>query len=856
MLVIICSTSRLLAFPVFSNDTIVVDSTSFYTIDTLTRSLNDTISLDTLMASLKKEPAIKSKIRYSAKDSIVYDITGTQVYLYRGAEVYYEDIILKADYIRIDQQKKIVYAEGVKDSTGKVVGKPVFEDAGQIYNSDYIAYNFETKKGKIREVTTQEGEGYLLANDVKKNEYDEIFIRNGKYTTCNLPHPHYYIALTKAKNTENKTVSGPAYLVVEDVPLPLAIPFGFFPRQSGRSSGVLLPEIGEDAQLGFFLRNGGYYFGFSEYVDLALRGDIYSRGSYGFNMLSRYHVRYRFNGSLAAGYNDRRFGEPETFSFSKTQDFYVRWNHNQDGKARPGTRFSANVNVASRNNYRNQRTPSISSIVQNDLSSSVSYSKNWVGTPFSLSGALAHNQNLQTGRVHLGLPRVSFNVARINPFDSKSRIGEQHWYHRIGLNYTMDAENKIDTYDSVLFKQETLSKFQNGIRHSIPVSTSFNVLKFLVLSPNLNYTERWYFSSVEKAWDGTQVITDTLSGFKTARDYSMGLNTNTRIYGMFNINRAGIVALRHVATPTLGFSYRPDFGEPAFGYYKNVQLDSAGTMGKYSIFENGIYGSPGMGKSSLLSFSLDNNFEMKVKTENDTASSTKKITLIQSLRLGASYNMAVDSMNLSMISINARTVLFNKLNLDFNAVYDPYILRMDSLGVARRLNQYEWNVNKRPGRLTSAGFAVSTNLNADAFKSKNKQENELRRKYSRMEMDYVTQHPEYYIDWTIPWSLAINYNLTYSRPMYTAVITQSLNFSGDLSVTPKWKIGFTSGYDFTMKEITPTALNIYRDLHCWDLAINWIPFGTYQRYSVDLKVKASILQDLKLSKRREYYERD
>jgi lipopolysaccharide assembly outer membrane protein LptD (OstA) len=815
---------------------------------------NDSISIT------PKKQAIEIPIKYNAKDSIVYDIVNSKVYLYNKAEVYYGDISLKADYVVIDQVKKTVYAQGVKDSTGKVTGKPVFVDAGQTYNSEEMMYNFETKKGKIKEVTTQEGQGYLIANDVKKNEYNEVFIRNGKFTTCNLPHPHFYIALTKAKNIEDKTVSGPAYLVVEDVPLPLALPFGFFPRKSGRSSGILMPEIGEDRELGFFLRNGGYYLGINDYVDLALRADIYSRGSYGFNAFSRYNVKYKYNGSFASNYTDRRFGEPNTISFVRNQDFSIKWNHNQDPKAIPGTRFSALVNIATRNNYRNNITTNIQSITQNNLNSSISYSKNWEGTPFSLNGSMTHAQNLTNGSVSLGLPSVSFNMSRIFPFESKNRIGDQKWYHRIGVSYTADAVNKIETFDSLLFRKETLKDFQNGIIHRIPVSTSFNLFKYFTFSPFANYNERWYFSSVRKSWDGTQVITDTLEGFNRSMEYNGGLSLTTRIYGMYPVNKMGIVAVRHVVTPSVSYSYRPDFSRSSYGYYQRIQSDSAGNTSLYSIFENNnsLFGSPGGGKSSLLSYTFDNNIEMKIKKETDTGSVVRKIKIFESFRFTGNYNIAADSLKFSDINVVARTVLFEKINIDISAVYDLYTLRTDSLNRTFTVNEFEYTKNKRLARLTSASLSIGTSLNPDAFKSKAAQEQKAlpKNKYDYAELEMINRAPQYYVDWTIPWNIAISYILSYQRPLLTSTTQQSVNFNGDISVTPKWKIGFTSGYDFTNKEITPTSLNIYRDLHCWDLSINWIPFGTFQRYSVDLKVKASILQDLKLSRRREFYERE
>ncbi len=830
------------------------------TVDSLSVDSN---KIDSISLKEKKKGPIDLPIKYNAVDSIVYDIVNSKVYLYNKAEVFYGNINLKADYIIIDQIKKTVYAKGVSDTTGKVTGKPIFTDAGQVYNSEEMSYNFETKKGKIKEVTTQEGQGYLLANDVKKNEFNEVFIRHGKFTTCNLPHPHFYIALTKAKNIEDKTVSGPAYLVVEDVPLPLALPFGFFPRKSGRSSGILMPEIGEDRELGFFLRNGGYYFGINDKVDLAIRADIFSKGSYGFSAFSRYNVRYKYNGNFTTTYNDRKFGEPNTSSYVRNKDFSIRWTHNQDPKAIPGTRFSAAVNIATRNNFRNNITTNLQSIVQNDLNSSISFSKSWEGTPFSLNGSMTHNQSLSTGIVSLGLPSISFNMSRIFPFDSKNRVGPQKWYHKIGVSYTADALNRITTTDSLLFESSSLDKFQNGVRHTIPVSTSFNVLKYLTVSPFINYNERWYFNSIAKQWNGTDVLVDTISGFKRAMEYNTGLSLTTRVYGMFPVNAGGIVAIRHVLTPVLSFSYRPDFSQSQFGYYQNVQSDSSGSTQLYSIFENnnGIYGSPGAGRSNLLSYSIDNNLEMKIKTKTDTGDVIKKVRIFDSFRFTGNYNMAADSLKFSNVNVVARTVLFGRLNIDLGATYDLYSYEADTNNVYRRVNKLEYNENKRLGRLISANLSIGTNLNPEAFKSKKNNNNPannsaLRNRYNYAEVEMINRFPQYYVDWSIPWNLAINYNLSYNKPLMTATTTQALNVSGDISVTPKWKIGFLSGYDFTTKEITPTSLNIYRDLHCWDLSINWIPFGTYQRYSVDLKVRASILQDLKLSRRREFYERE
>jgi hypothetical protein len=825
--------------------------------DSLTRKLNDPLPPDSIQLSVKKKK-IQSKIKYSAKDSIVHNVINNEVYLYNGAEVYYEDVVLKAAFIKIDQKNKVVYANGVEDSTGQIKGKPVFTEGQQTYDAQELSYNFETKKGKIKEVITNEGEGYLHAKEVKKNELDEVFIKNGKYTTCNQEHPHFYIALTKAKNTADKTVSGPAYLVIEDVPLPLAVPFGFFPRLKGSSSGVVIPEIGEDRALGFFLRNGGYYFAVNEKVDLSIKGDIYSKGSYGMSSAVRYNNRYKYNGSLATGFTNRKIGEVNTAEYSLSQDFYIRWTHNQDPKAIPGSRFSAAVNIASRNNFRNNITPNIQSIIQNNLSSSVSYSKVWEGTPFSMSSSLTHSQNLQTGQVSLGLPRLNFSMSRINPFDSKNRVGPQKWYHKIGMNYTLDVENRIDTYDSLLFKSMSSNQMQNGLRHSLPISTSFNVLKYFTWSPYLNYNERWYFNSIEKSWNGTKVITDTVDGFKQARDYSLGFALSTRVYGLFNVQAFGISAIRHVLTPVISFAYRPDFSDANFGYYKTVQTDTSGKLTPYSIFQNGIYGSPGAGKSSLLTFSLDNNLEMKTKKVVDTGLVEKKVKLFESLRLTGNYNLAADSLKLSVLSVVARTLLFEKVNIDFNAAYDLYAMQADKFGNYRRINQLQYKNDKQLARLVSATVSLSANLNPSAFKNPNTNEQSVKVKnqLDRIDNDILRRNTVYYVDWTIPWNIAINYLLSYSKPLNTAYTSNALNVNGDLSLTKKWKIGFSSGYDFSAKAVTLTSLNIVRDLHCWDLTVNWIPFGEYQRYSVLLKVRSSVLQDLKLTKRREFYERD
>lgn len=836
------------AFPAFSfkltNTCTFISDT---TVDSLVNNAADTAGADTVIR-LKERP-LKSPVKYSARDSIRFDITMKQVYLYGAAEVTYEKIRLKADYIRIDQANFTLYAEGLPDSTGKIRGTPVFEDDGQVYQSDYISYNFKTKKGKIRQVTTSEGEGFLIGEEVKKNEQDEFFVKNGKYTTCNLPDPHFYIAITKAKKQENKIISGPAYLVVEDVPLPLAVPFGFFPARNNRSSGILFPEIGEDQSLGFFLRNGGYYFGLNDYIDVALRGTIFSKGSFGMDVQNRYNVRYKYNGNFSVKYSERKFGEPETPAFEKQKDFFVTWIHTQDSKARPGSRFNASVKAGSSSYLRNN-SYNFRDVTNNNLHSTISYNKSWAGTPFNLDASLGHSQNTQTRDVYVALPKVAFNMSRINPLDSKKRVGSPRWYQQIGVRYTLEASNEINSPDSLLFERSALDRFNNGIRHTIPVSTSFSILKHVTVTPSVNYSERWYFRSIRKAAIGQTIIVDTIQGFETAREYSTSANMQTRVYGMYNINRWGIVALRHVLNPSMSFTYRPDFGKPSLGYYRTLEVDT-GIFQTYSIFEGSVYGTPQRNESGVIGFGVGNNLEMKVRTKNDTADVIKKVKLLESLSISGSYNLMADSLNFSRFVVNARTTLFEKVGVDLNGNFDPYIQVEDSLGRVFTLDRFELNENGRLARLTNASVSLNTNLNAEAFKRRPA----APAGYTQDELDYINRNYVAFVDFNIPWQLNMSFNINYSRPSNVSVITKSLNFNGDVNVTKKWKIGFDSGYDFELEKPTFTSLNIYRDLHCWDLAIRWIPFGSYQSYSVDLKVKASVLQDLKLSRRREYYER-
>lgn len=813
--------------------------------DSIPKLASDTLKADSLKKdTVKNSSGLKSPVIYSARDSIRYSVSGKEVFLYGNAEVKYQDINLKADYIRLDQSSFQLYAEGVLDTLGKIQGKPVFKEGDKTYNADYIAYNFKSKKGKIREVRTEEGEGYLHGQDIKKTPTDELFVRHGKYSTCNLEHPHFYINIDKAKVTQKRIITGPAYLVVEDVPLPLAAPFGFFPKKATRTSGIIVPNYFEDPVRGFALNNGGYYFAVSDHLDAQLTGSIFTNGSFLSNNLFRYATRYKYSGDINLSYSLKKQGEPGTESFSAERYFFVKWNHRQEGSASPGSSFSANVNAGS-SRFLRDNSYNVNSINKNDLNSSINYNKQFLGTPFSLSIAANHNQNVQTRRLDLDLPAMSFNVSRITPFAPKIAEGRAAWYQKLGFNYTTNLQNSISATDTSLFRRESLKDFRTGISHTIPINTSITVLKYLIVSPGINYSDKWVFSTIRQYRDGNAIKEDTVYGFKAIHEYNANLAMSTRFFGMFTINKLGIVAIRHVGNPFLSYNYTPDLSAERYGYYKTIQ-DSTGKTLRYSIIKNSIFSSPSTSTQSNLGFGLGNNLEMKVKSKKDTLTGTKKIVLFQNLAISSQYNLAADSFQLSNINVVGRTMLLKNLGLDFGANFDPYVYSRDS---SRRVNQWEYTANRRLARLTSARLAINGTLNPS--KNVKKSTGNIA---DEQELAYINNNLDNYVDFTIPWNLNISYSLVFSpdiRPGENR-FTESLIFNGDVKVTDKWKIGFNSGYDPQLKRFTTTQLNIYRDLHCWDLSFNWIPFGTYQSYNINLKVKARILQDLKLTRKQGY----
>lgn len=789
----------------------------------------------------KKKSKIDAPIKYNADDSIRFNVKERKVYLYGNAEIKYEKIELKAEYIEFDMAKNNVFASGVEDSTGNVKGKPLFKEGEQEFSCNTLTFNFQSKRGLISGVITEQSGGYLHSDITKRQSNEEIHIKKGKYTTCNLEHPHFYIGLTKAKVIpEDKIVSGPAYLVIEDVILPAGIPFGFFPNKNKNSSGVIIPEYGEELNRGFFLRNGGYYFAVNDYMDLTLLTDIYSRLSWGAALNSNYKLRYKFDGNLHLKYEDIVIGEPGLPNYQSTKTYWIKWMHRQDQKARPYSNFSANVDLGKSSFHKYSAYTDPNSYLRNTTQSNISYSNRIPGTPFSSSINLRHTQNSLDSTVNMSLPEFALNMSRIYPFKSKRRSSSR-WYDKIGFSYSSNMRNNITTKDSALFTPAVFDNMKNGIKHSIPVSTSFKTLKYFTLSPSFNYNERWYFNQINRYWDDSYngiggVVTDTVNGFVRAYDYSFNTNLNTKLYGMYMFKSGRIKAIRHVLTPTVGYNYRPDFGEDKWNIYRTYQVDSIGTIARYSVVEQGIFGSPPSGKYGMINFSLGNNLEMKKESKKDTTNTAKKIILIESLNFSTSYNIAADSLKLSPLNIQGRTTLFKQMNIQIGATVDPYML--DSL-TGKTIDKFMYNEVGKIGRLTSANFTLGFRLN-----SKSKAEN------TNSEIaNNIIGYPYDYVDFNIPWNFSIDHTFRYSKPQFEKDISQTLRFSGDVNITSKWKISVSTGYDYKIKQFTYTTVNIYRDLHCWEMRFTWIPFGFRQSYNFQINVKAAVLQDLKLTKR-------
>ena len=757
---------------------------------------------------------LKEKIKYLAKDSIIYDLKNNIINLYNESFIQYDNIELYAYYISINFKDNTLYAEGKKDSTGQLLQKPIFLESNKKYKSETIKYNFKTKKGITTKLLTKEGESFLHGEKVKKSEENTHYLSKGLYTTCELEKPHFYIKSNKIKLIENeKIIAGPANLVISDIQTPLFIPFGVFPLSTKKSSGILLPSYGQSVSLGFNLRNLGYYFSINDYIDLTLTSDIFMRGSWRLGAASNYIKRYKWKGNLNMNISNTKIGEEYRSDYSLSKDFSLKWSHQQDPKSKLNSRFSASVNIMSRNFSRNNLFNNSQDYLSNNFSSNISYSKTWSGKPYNLSLNLRHSQNTLNKTIDLTLPELTFTVNRINLF-KKENI-KSSFLKNLGISYKLNSKSKLNRPDSLIFNN-IFNNIQTGLRHNIPISTSFNVLKYFNISPSINYTERWYFKKINQNWNSSleNIDSDTIAGFYALREFNLSMNFNTKIYGLFNFSK---VAIRHIITPSISLNYHPDFSKEKWGIYSSTQIDTLGTEQTYSHFQGSIYGFPSQGKYGNISFSIKNNVEMKLKEKDN-----KKIKLIENLSLSGNYNIAADSLNLSPIYIKLRTKVYKDLNFQINANIDPY-----KINNGDRVNQFAISSNQF-GRLTYAN--VNFNMN---FKNKKYEEKG---------------------NLVVPWNLNIYYSLNYIKPYDEKTINQSINFDGNLDITKKWKIKYQSGFDVKNKDFTFTKIDIYRDLHCWEMIFNWIPFGNQKSYNFIIRVKSSILQDLKLSKKKNIYD--
>ncbi|MCW3464356.1 putative LPS assembly protein LptD [Chitinophaga nivalis] len=834
------------------------------------------VKVDTLFVPKVSKDTLDAPVTYKAKDSIILMVPDKRFYLYGTATTKYKSIDLSAEKMNFDQETGVLEATNAKDTAGKVYGRPVMNDGGQSFESDTLRYNFSSQKAKIYNTRSQYGEGYIHSEQTKKGADNSIFgFRNG-YTTCNLDTPHFSFRSRKIKVIPDKLViSGPANLEIEGIPTPLFIPFAIFPITQGQRSGILPPQYVVNQQKGMGLENGGYYFGMGEHMDLTLRGDVYSYGSWSLTASPTYRKRYKYNGGLNLSIANTRFGDPSVKSeFSSSRDFRVTWNHSMDSKARPGVNFGANVNFGT-STYNRYNVFDYNARVNNTIGSSISFSKNWQGKPYNLTVGLTHGQNLSTRDVNITFPDATFTVNTIYPFQPKELIGKPKWYHKLGVSYTTSLRNQANFKDSLFGSKAMLDAMQSGMQHTVPISFSIPVLKTLTFSPSINYTEYWYTKKFVRKWDPNKwnpglnqlgaIDTSYIPGFSATRDVSFSASLSTAIYGMYAFSKhSKVKAIRHVARPTLSATYRPDLNSK--NYY-DLQYNKAGDRQRVSYYE-GVsgFGVPAEGAFGGINFGLDNNLEMKVFSRKDTSGNhEKKIKLLDGFGITGSYNLVADSFKLSPFNIYARTNLFDKLNISMSGSIDPY--QVDARG--KRLDKFVWQQGKISlGRLTNASISMSTSFQSKDKKGKEKkidsieniQNGDAAFAAQQRQLQMVRNNPGEYVDFDIPWRVDLSYSLSYTNTIMPDSggvvnrITQYVSFNGDFSLTPKWKIGLNSGFDFTNMQVAYTNMYISRDLHCWQMSINLIPFGTFRQFSITINPKAGILRDLRINRSRQFYD--
>ena len=893
-------------------------------IDTTTQVLADTAKMDSLQKAIwmhnkaiddslradsinrQRKNGIDAPVEYTAEDSMTYEGASGLAHLYGQSHVKYQDMDLQSDQIFMQLDSSLVHATGSLDSLGKKFGTPIFKMGSDTYENDTIAFNFKTKKGLISDVYTQQDDGYMTAQLAKRGANGEIYLQHGRYTTCDKDHPDFYIALSRAKMRPGKdVVFGPAYLVVADVPLPFAIPYGVFPFSKSYSSGFIMPTYGDETSRGFYLRDGGYYFAINDKMDLKLLGEIYTKGSWGLSAASNYRKRYKYSGSFFASYQNTVNGEKNMPDYTKATSFKVQWSHRQDSKANPYSSLSASVNFATSSYERNNLTSMYNpqAMTQSTRTSSVSWSTTFSSIGMSLSSTFNLNQNMRDSTIALTLPDLNISISRFYPFKRRHAVGKERWYEKISMSYTGQLSNSISTKEDRLMHSSLTRDWRNGMQHSIPISGNFTLFGYLNINPSLTFTDRMYTQKQELSWDeATQTVKrDTLQGFYNVYNWAFSVSASTKLYGMYIPSRKvfgdKIMAVRHVVTPSVSFNYAPDFSASRYGFYKTYQkTDADGNVSlvEYSPYEGSLYGVPGRGKTGSISMDLSNNIEMKVKSDADSTG-VKKISIIDELGASMSYNMAAEERPWSDLSTRLRLKLTKSYTLNINAVFATYAYEADSVGARPYIGTHteyskgrfgrfqgmsqnlsytldnkkvsdliKWLKGERPKRKNDSDSRANRDDDYDTGVETNVDEDMERGKHGARKDNAgkAETDEDGYMAFNLPWSLSLGYGVTmrentsgkfnYDSMRYPYKFTQNLNVSGNLRISDGWNISFSSGYDFENHKISMTTASLSRDLHCFNMSCS-VVLAPYTSYNFSFRCNAATLTDaLKYDKRSSY----
>ncbi|MEJ7738666.1 MAG: putative LPS assembly protein LptD [Chitinophagaceae bacterium] len=820
---------------------------------------------DTIDVKISKD-SLDAPVTYSASDSMVLDVPSKKITLFNQSSTKYKDLDLSAFKIEMDQEKQIIVASYTRDSAGSLVGRPKFLQGENNMDSDSIIYNIKTQKGITSSTYTTQGEMYVFGERIKKISENEYFALRGRFTTCNLDTPHFAFVTKRLKLVNKKlAISGPIHPEFEGVPVPIYIPFGFFPLSQGRHSGLLPPQFTANEQFGLGLEGLGYYEVLNDNFDVTLRSDIYSYGGYRLNLTPTYRKRYRYQGQFNLAYQNTRFlsdaGDKE---YESNRSFNIYWNHSVDSKARPGTSFSANVNAGSTKfNRYVANNPTLN--FQNQLNSSINYSKNW-DNKYNMTISANHNQNNNTRLVNLSLPNISFTATNFYPFQKKEFVGEPKWYEKLGIGLNSNVAGQASFYDSLFSFRQLIDTFQWGAQHNVPITLSLPALGPFQVAPGISYQEKWYAQRFIRQWNGNSKKIDTVinKGFFTARDVSFSLGVNTAIFGTFAGfgKNSRIKAIRHVIRPNISANYKPDLAKKD---YYSTQIDTTGREFRFSPYDGTIYGAFGEGRFGGISFGVDNNLEMKVRSKTDTTEgSDSKIKLIDGFGFNGGYNFLADSFKLSIFNVYLRSTLFEKINITAGAVIDPYVV--DASGF--RQNRYVWQDGKYSlGRLTNGNIAISTSFRS---KEKEKKKEEPDQQYGdqnlpmtmeeqQAQLNYIRKNPAEFADFNIPWSINVSYSLSFSRNFlsdysgFKTEINSNVSLNGDFNLTPKWKMGMNTYYDFKTASIQSLSMFLSREMHCWQMSINVTPVGLYRSFNITINPKSSLLKDIRVNRSRYFY---